>query len=156
VRALDVSERMLDLAREHNGSLANVEWLLGDGASLAGVETASADACVSHVVFQHVPDPNITLAYVREMGRVLRPGAWAAFQISNDPDIHRPRRGLGRLRDALKAAAGRAPKGQGDPAWRGSAVELDALRAAAADGGMTVERVEGAGTQYCLALTRRD
>src|ERR1044072_6098938 len=31
VRALDVSPRMLDLAREHNPALENVEWVLGDG-----------------------------------------------------------------------------------------------------------------------------
>jgi SAM-dependent methyltransferase len=155
VRALDVSQRMLDVAQEHNGGLANVTWLLGDGASLTGVDAASADACVSHVVFQHVPDPEITLSYVREMGRVLRPGGWAAFQISNDPAIHRPRRGVARLRDAVKALVGRAPRGQANPAWRGSAVELGALRAAAADGGMEVERVEGEGTQYCLVLARR-
>src|SRR5579863_4963608 len=36
VSALDVSARMLELAREHNPSLANVEWLLGDGSTLAG------------------------------------------------------------------------------------------------------------------------
>jgi SAM-dependent methyltransferase len=155
VRALDVSQRMLDLAQQHNGGLANVTWLLGDGASLAGIDTASADACVSHVVFQHVPDPAITLCYVREMGRVLRPGGWAGFQVSNDPSIHRPRRGMARMRDALKALVGRAPRGQANPAWRGSAVDLDALRAAAADGGMEVERVEGEGTQYCLVLARR-
>jgi SAM-dependent methyltransferase len=155
VRALDVSERMLQLAREHNAELANVSWTLGDGASLAGIETSSADACVSHVVFQHVPEARITLAYVREIGRVLRPGGWAAFQVSNDPAIHRPRRGVRRLRLALKALAGRAPRGQSAPAWRGSAVELGDLRAAAAEGGMSVERIEGEGTQYCLVLTRR-
>jgi len=154
VRALDVSERMVALAREHNPELGNVTWLLGDGESLEGVETASADACVSHVVFQHVPEPRITLGYVREIGRVLRPGGWAAFQVSNDPSIHRPRRGLARLRDAAKALLGRAPRGQSDPAWRGSAVDLDDLRGAAAEAGMTVERIEGAGTQYCLVLTR--
>src|SRR5918998_4891730 len=57
VVALDVSQRMLTLARQHNPDLSNVSWLLGDGASLAGVEDRSADGCVSHVVFQHIPDP---------------------------------------------------------------------------------------------------
>jgi SAM-dependent methyltransferase len=101
------------------------------------------------VVFQHIPDPEVTLGYVREMGRVLRPGGWAAFQVSNDPDVHRPR------------AAGpprpwqRRPQGQSHPAWLGSAVELQSLRAAARDGGMAVEAVSGEGTQFCLVLTRR-
>ena len=56
----------------------------------------SVDGCFSHVVFQHIPDPPITLNYVREMGRVLRPGGWALFQVSNDPTIHQPPGGRAR------------------------------------------------------------
>ena len=138
VWALDVSERMLELARRHNPGLGKVHWLLGDGATLTGIEDSSADACVSHVVFQHIPDPAITLGYVREIGRVLQPGGWAAFQVSNDPAIHRPR-----------------PDGPTESAWLGSPVDLDDLEAAADQGGMDLERVTGAGTQFCLVLTRR-
>jgi SAM-dependent methyltransferase len=152
VRALDISERMLALAREHNPDLGNVEWVHGDGASLAGVEDASADACVSHVVFQHIPDPAVTLAYVREIGRVLRPGGWAAFQLSNDPSVHRPRGGF---RVRARALLGRGPRGQGNPAWLGSAVDLEDLRQAADTGGLALERVVGEGTQYCCVLARR-
>jgi SAM-dependent methyltransferase len=149
VRALDVSSEMLDVARRMNPQLENVTWLHGDGTTLAGVDSASADACVSHVVFQHIPDPGVTLGYVREMGRVLRPGGWAAFQVSNDPTVHR-RRAAGPPRPWQ-----RRPRGQSHPAWLGSAVELDGLRAAAADGGMAVEEIRGEGTQFCLVLTRR-
>lgn len=153
VLAIDVSERMIDLAREHNAHLDDVEWIVGDGESLAPVADASADVCFSHVVFQHVPDPSITLGYVREMGRVLRPGGWAAFQISNDPAIHRKRRPT--LRQRMAVLAGRAPKGQDRPEWLGSSVELEDLEAAAADAGMSVERVTGEGTQFCFVLLRR-
>ena len=155
VTAVDISPRMLEIARHENAELTNVEWLLGDGVSLAGIDSAAADACVSHVVFQHIPDPAVTLAYVREIGRVLRPAGWAAFQFSNDPDVHRVRersRGIGAR---LSRAAGRAPRGQDDPAWLGSSVALADMRRAVEDGGMTIERVEGEGTQYCHMLTRR-
>jgi SAM-dependent methyltransferase len=155
VRALDVSARMLDLAREHNPELENVEWILGDGTGLGQMESSSVDACVSHVVFQHIPDPAITLGYVVEIGRVLRPGGWAAFQISNDPRVHRHRRLGERLKLELRARAGRAPRGQEDSRWRGSMVELDDLRAAADEGSMRVERVIGEGEQLCCVLTRR-
>lgn len=151
VIAFDVSEDMLALAREHNEHLGNVEWQLGEGSTLGRVPDAAADACFSHVVFQHIPDPQITLRYVAEMGRVLRPGGWSAFQISNDPAIHRPRQTGKRLLAALR----RAPQGQNDPAWLGSAVDLEDLRGAAAGGGMAVERMVGEGTQFCLVLTRR-
>jgi len=155
VTAVDVSKEMLLQAQHLNQSLRNVTWVLGDGVSLAGIPDAEADACVSHVVFQHIPDPSITLGYVREIGRVLCPGGWAAFQVSNDPGIHRRRLGVARVRLALASAMGRAPRGQGNPAWRGAAVTLEALREAVEAGHMDIERLTGEGTQFCMVLTRR-
>jgi SAM-dependent methyltransferase len=146
---------MLAEARAHNAELTNVEWILGDGVSLAPIADASADVVHSDVVFQHIPDPEITLGYVREIGRVLRPGGWAAFQISNDPSVHRSRSLGERTRAAIGRPLGRSPRGQGHPAWLGSAIDLDRLREVARAAGMAVERVDGAGTQHCLVLLRR-
>jgi SAM-dependent methyltransferase len=117
------------------------------------VPAAGADVVISNVVFQHIPDPRVTLGYVREMGRVLRPGGWAGFQVSNDPAVHRPRR-PGALR-RLAARLGTAPRGRDDPRWLGSAVDLDELGAVAAEAGLASERVVGAGTQFCGVLLRR-
>ena len=136
VVAVDVSAEMLDRARAENPGLDNVEWLHGDGESLAGVGDASADGVFSHVVFQHIPDPAVTLGYVAEMGRVLRPGGWAAFQVSTDPAVHARAEGE-------------------DPAWRGSAVDLDELRARAEAASLAVEHTFGEGTQFCLVLLSR-
>lgn len=155
VRALDVSHRMIELARSHNESLENVEWLNGDGASLEGIEDSSADAIFSHVVFQHIPDPAVTLAYVAEMGRVLRPGGWSAFQISNLPDLHRSRGGVQRAKALAMAAFGRGPKGQSAPEWLGSSVEIADLTATAAGAGLEVEKALYPGTQHCLILLRK-
>lgn len=151
VRAVDVSPRMLALAQRHNPGLNNVEWIEGDGTSLAGTTDASVDTCLSHVVFQHIPDPSITLGYVREMGRVLRPGGWAGFQVSNAREVHLPP--ARRLR--LRSLVGRAPRGLGHPNWRGSSVEISAVRAAANDGAMDVEQITGEGTQFCMIRTRK-
>jgi SAM-dependent methyltransferase len=153
VTAIDVSPEMIQRAVESNPGLRNVTWLVGDGETLAGVGDAVADACVSHVTFQHVPDPAITLGYVREMGRVLKPGGWAGFQISNDPAVHvAPPGGFGAW---LRRLLGRAPRGQADPAWLGSAVDLGDLSATAAAAGLAVERVVNEGTQFCLVRLRR-
>ena len=92
---------------------------------------------------------------MREIGRVLRPGGWAAFQVSNDPVIHRRRRGREGLSIRWRALTGRGPRGQADPAWLGSYVSLDAVRRAAGDGGMEVERVAGEGQQRCFLLTAK-
>jgi SAM-dependent methyltransferase len=158
VIALDVSAEMLARARSHNAGLRNVTWLQGDGSTLAGVDDASVDACVSHVVFQHIPDPAVTLHYVAEMGRVLRGGGWAAFQVSNDPRVHRAEHHSSagrRLLRRVRARAGRAPRGVDDPAWLGSAVDLRELEEVAGGAGMRVEQVFGAGTQFCVIRTRR-
>ncbi len=156
VRALDVSEKMLELAREHNPGLTEVEWILGDGATLASIADASADVCFSHVVFQHIPDPEVTLGYVGEMGRVLRGGGWSAFQISNLPELHQRPPLARRIKSWLRSRLGREPRGQAHPAWRGSAVDLERLSTVATAAGLTVERVVGEGTQFCFLLLRAD
>jgi len=155
VRAIDVSERMIEAARELNEGLTNVEWIVGDGTTLAPIPDAAVDACVSDVVFQHIPDPEITLGYVREMARTLRAGGWAAFQTSNDPSVHRKRSTLERARARARALLGRGPRGQTHAAWLGSAIDLEALREAAAASDAEIERVANPGTQYCYALMRK-
>jgi SAM-dependent methyltransferase len=152
VDAIDVSAEMLARARSLHAGLRNVTWHLGDGTTLRPLLDASADAVVSHVVFQHIPDPAITYGYVTEMGRVLRPGGWAAFQVSDDASVHASRPPL---RTRLGARVGRAPRGQGAPEWLGSAVDLGELRATADRAGLDVERVVGEGTQFCLVRARR-
>jgi SAM-dependent methyltransferase len=147
VQGIDVSAEMIERAKANLAERDNVAFHVGDGTSLQPVADASVDTVISLVVFQHIPDPQVTLGYVREIGRVLRPGGWTAFQVSNDPTIHTRDYPKPSLKDRL---LGRAPKGQDDPAWRGSAVSLDELRAAAADGGLEIRETVGEGTQYCI------
>ena len=153
VVALDVSGEMLAEARRLTPGLANVEWVHGDGETLQPVPDASADACVSHVVFRHIPDPAITLGYVREIARVLRPGGMAAFELSNDPEPHRRRPESRRRR--LAAALGRAPRAVTDQTWLGSYVDLADLRRVAEESGLEMERVAGEGSEFCAVLLRR-
>jgi SAM-dependent methyltransferase len=152
VWAVEVSEEMLDLARQYNAGLENVHWILGDGQSLAGINDESVDGVVSLVVFQHIPDPGVVMSYVREMGRVLKAGGWAAFHVSNDPGVHRAPGLRARITGALSR---RRPSGQADAAWLGSAVDLTELRAVAADSGLEIDRISGEGTQYCVVGAHR-
>ncbi len=148
VIGLDISTEMLRMAAEQNPQLDNVEWLLGDGSSLAAVEDETIDVVFSHVVLQHIPDPVIVLAYITEMGRVLRTGGWALVGVSTDPAVHD--RSI-RLRDRARAVLRRGPSGQDDPAWRGCAVSIEAVEEAARRGGMVVARSIGEGSQFCFA-----
>jgi SAM-dependent methyltransferase len=168
VYGLDVSGEMLRLAREHNADLANVEWLHGDGQGLGVVDDASVDGCFSHVVFQHIPDPGITLNYVREMGRVLRPGGWAVFQVSTNPELHHepaPYRVRTGLRIRIKGLLGtrqpadqersHAERSHEERSWWGSAVKVESLRLATRQAGLEIERLVGEGTQFTTMLARR-
>lgn len=155
VTALDISAEMLGRARELNPHLDNVDWVHGDGATLSGVPDGVADACFSHVVFQHVPTAEATLSYVREMGRVLRPGGWSAFLLSTGADVHEPRDIPQRVRWRLRALLGRGPRGQEHPAWLGCAVPVEELRMAVSAGDMELEQLLDPGTQFTTVLTRR-
>jgi SAM-dependent methyltransferase len=158
VTALDVSPEMLSRAQELNAGLGNVEWVLGDGVTLGGIEDASFDAIVCHLVFEHLPDPALPLGYVSEFARVLKPGGWAAFGLSTDPDAHRVRRersGQHSRRGFLQAMVGRAPSGQDEPEWVGAFVPLDALGATAMRAGLHLERMEGANTRWTFVAARR-
>ena len=84
------------------------------------------------------------------MGRVLRPGGWALFQVSNDPSIHQPP--AAGLEDRVKRALGQAP--QQDREWWGSAVDPTALRTAATDGGLEVIKILDEGNQYTTVYLR--
>lgn len=153
VVAIDVSSEMLIEARRLNAELDNVDWVHGDGESLRPVADATVDACISHVVFRHIPDPEITLGYIREMGRVLAPGGLAAFEFSNDPAPHRPR-SMGR-RERVAGLARRAPRGVTDDEWLGSHVELAAIEQVAARTGLVLETVRGEGTEFCAVAARK-
>ncbi|MGE4428831.1 MAG: class I SAM-dependent methyltransferase [Solirubrobacteraceae bacterium] len=152
---LDVSAEMLRRARENLVGHERVRWVHGDGTSLRPIDDGSVDVVLSLVVFQHIPDPEVTYGYVREIGRVLRPGGWAAFQVSDDPGVHQapfPAGGRG-WRDRLRRRPG--PQGQDDPAWRGSAIDVGRLDAEAASGGLELAHRVGEGSQYCLVHYRR-
>lgn len=156
VVGLDVSDEMVSRAAANLAGLDNVEVALGNGRDLSSLPDASFDVAYSFLVFLHVPDPAVTCDYVAEMGRVLRPGGWALFHVSEDPTAHlpenRPEPGLA---DRLRAAIGRRPRGTKEAQWVGAAVErvdlLDALRR----GNLDLEASVGDGTLYCLVCARR-
>jgi ubiquinone/menaquinone biosynthesis C-methylase UbiE len=80
VVAVDVSPEMLARAAEAV-TAANVDFRQVSGQRLDGVEDASADAAVCYLVLQHLPSRWLAQAYVRELGRVLRPGREAFVQL---------------------------------------------------------------------------
>lgn len=85
---VDISAEMVRQARELLTG-QNIDFEVGTGASLAPVESASADLVVSFTVFQHIPKVAVIEQYIDEAGRVLKPGGVLAFQWNNLPGPRR-------------------------------------------------------------------
>lgn len=89
VYALDIAENMLTGARSYWGHLPNVQFILGDGASLRPVPDRAVDIVLSFYVLNHAVHPDIVLSYLREAGRVLKSGGIALlhFRIPGDEPL---------------------------------------------------------------------
>ncbi len=84
VDAVDISPTMIRIAVEH-GLPANVTAHVGSGRDLAGLPDGAFDFVFSHLVFQHIATGHVVAAYLREVGRVLAPGAVAVLQFDTRP-----------------------------------------------------------------------
>jgi SAM-dependent methyltransferase len=158
VVGVDVSAEMIERGRAELDDLGNVELVVGSGRDLSGQDDAAFDVVYSFIVFQHIPDPAVTCAYIPEIGRVLRPGGWTVFQVSEEPAVHsrtRWSRGERSMRAFLDRRRGRRAGGCLAPEWLGSAVSHRDLLDALARGGLDLVATSGEGTQFCLVHARR-
>jgi ubiquinone/menaquinone biosynthesis C-methylase UbiE len=145
--AFDPSPAAIDRADERHGATPNVVMVQGDGETLEGVEDGAVDLVVVHGLFRRLASAKAQLGYVVEAGRVLAPGGRAVFLLSTDPTPPAPP--AASRRDLLRAVTRRP-----DPA-PAPFVPLDALGAAAQQGGLALDRIEGAGTKDTVALALR-
>jgi ubiquinone/menaquinone biosynthesis C-methylase UbiE len=153
VNAIDISPEMIDQGQSYLADCSNVHLSVSSGTDLRQFDNASIDFCFSYIVFQHIPDPTITLNYISEIGRVLKPGGIAYFQVNTDMrPLNRLRRRL-QLRNRLQRLLG-GPN-YISPAWAGSALRVDTLRQAIGTAGLKLERLTGVGTQYTWVLCQR-
>lgn len=87
---VDISERMVELARSFNADRPACEFAVNDSPDLARFEDGAFDFVVSHITLQHVPGGELMLAYIAELARVLRPGGALVFQVPRSiPFRHR-------------------------------------------------------------------
>jgi ubiquinone/menaquinone biosynthesis C-methylase UbiE len=80
---VDVAEKPLELCRERLAGCANVEYLLGDGRTLA-VPDGSVDGVWSYECFVHI-NPLDIRGYFHEFRRVLKPGGRALIHHAGPP-----------------------------------------------------------------------
>jgi len=81
VHAVDVSGEMIARARAALSDRPNVHLYQNNGSDLSVVPPQEFDFAFSFIVFQHIPRLWIIENYVREVHRLLRPGALFKFQV---------------------------------------------------------------------------
>ncbi|MFZ5926890.1 MAG: methyltransferase domain-containing protein [Acidobacteriota bacterium] len=87
VHAVDVSGEMVELAREALGDMPNAHVYQNSGMDLEVIPPGEYDFAFSSIVFQHIPSREIIESYVRDVHRLLRPGALFKFQVQGDPNV---------------------------------------------------------------------
>jgi ubiquinone/menaquinone biosynthesis C-methylase UbiE len=87
VHAVDVSGEMVRLAREALKAYPHAFVYQNNGKDLTVVPEVRFDFAFSSIVFQHIPSREIIENYVREVHRLLRPGALFKFQVQGDSTI---------------------------------------------------------------------
>ncbi len=133
VTALDISSEMLAKAKENLRGRENVRLALGDGYSLAGMESERFDFAFSFIVFQHIPSLSVIESYCSEVFRVLKPGGLFKFQAQGAPEARQRRYNT----------------------WNGVSISLEEAERLAGKSGFTIEAHSGAGTQYFWLTLRK-
>jgi SAM-dependent methyltransferase len=82
VYAIDISSEMQSRGKRYLSSFQNIHWILSEGESLSGVESASVDFVFSYLVLQHMPEKQFVFNSIRELMRILRPGGAFLFQFN--------------------------------------------------------------------------
>jgi SAM-dependent methyltransferase len=167
VYALDVSDEMQNLAKQHLASFSNIHWVLGDGTDLSAIPSESVDFVFSYLVLQHLPAEDLAMAYVREMLRVLKQGGIFLFQFNDAklPTMNwKGRLAWGtvdtlwalNLKQMSRAVAGRLgfdPEIAGKN-WRGARLNADKVVEEIRVDGASSVRIPGMGTPmtWCSGL----
>ena len=84
VYGVDISSKMIELARQHNRQGARVEYVCNPAAELKRFADGSIDMVYSWITLQHVR-PRYAARYMEEFLRVLAPGGLLLFQYPSKP-----------------------------------------------------------------------
>lgn len=87
VHAVDVSGEMAELATRAIEGHPHAHVYQNNGMDLSIVPGENFDFAFSTIVFQHIPSRDVIENYVREVARLLRPGALFKFQVQGDTTL---------------------------------------------------------------------
>ncbi|MBI4906300.1 MAG: class I SAM-dependent methyltransferase [Acidobacteria bacterium] len=127
VHAVDVSAEMIRQATQSLSRHPNIRLYNNNGTDLGPIQgDGTFDFAFSTIVFQHIPSKAVIESYVREVNRLLRPGALFKFQVQGDTSIET----------------------QPDDTWLGVAYSDEEACAMAERCGFEPRHRHGAGLQY--------
>jgi ubiquinone/menaquinone biosynthesis C-methylase UbiE len=78
---LDISQRMIDQARQLNSEFARCAFEVHDADDLAAYSEGVFDLVYCNIVLQHLPSQAAVHRYIREFVRVVTPGGLVVFQL---------------------------------------------------------------------------
>ena len=87
VHAVDVSGEMVARAKNALADRPNAFVYQNNGKDLSIIPGSGYDFAFSTIVFQHIPSREVIYSYVREVARLLRPGALFKFQVQGDSSM---------------------------------------------------------------------
>jgi ubiquinone/menaquinone biosynthesis C-methylase UbiE len=87
VHAVDVSGEMIGQARKALADRSNVHLYQNNGCDLSVIPEVAFDFAYSAIVFQHIPSREIVETYVKEVGRLLKPGTLFKFQVQGNANV---------------------------------------------------------------------
>jgi SAM-dependent methyltransferase len=87
VHAVDVSGEMVGLAGQALANYPKAFVYQNNGTDLSVVPDLPFDFAFSSIVFQHIPSREVIENYVREVCRLLRPGALFKFQVQGNTSV---------------------------------------------------------------------
>jgi len=87
IHGVDISDEMAELARRRLRSVPHARIHVTTGSDLSMLADEYFDFVYSYAVFQHIPDREAVLSYLREAQRVLKPGGVLRCQLRGRPPL---------------------------------------------------------------------
>jgi SAM-dependent methyltransferase len=84
IHGVDISDEMVRLANVQLRDLPHAHAHVTPDSSLNMFAEGSLDFVYSYIVFQHIPSRDVVLNYLREAGRVLKPGGILRCQLRGE------------------------------------------------------------------------
>ena len=86
IHGVDISNQMIDLARQRLAAIPHAHVHVATNSDLAAFADESFDLVYSYAVFQHIPSREVVMNYLREARRVLKTGGLLRCQMNGLPE----------------------------------------------------------------------